>query len=135
MLSEQRVDTAAEEQHIRELIRRAQSGERDVIQATDDSIFVSGAYPEPIIGREELRKNAEQLRQQRRNMAATPLGERLVVVAQSGDLAYDYGTYHMEFDDAEGRHVAIDGASLRAWRKVDGQWKPAVTVAHPYHRE
>lgn len=51
------------------------------------------------------------------------------------DLAYDYGTAHIEFDNAEGQHVALDSAALRVWRKVDGQWKVAIAFAHPYHRE
>lgn len=133
MHSEQRVDTAAEERHIGELIRRAQNGDRDALQGTDDCIFVSGAYPQPIIGREELRKNAERIGQERRNMSTTPLAERLVVVAQSGDLAYDYGTSHMEFDHTDGRHLAFDAARLRVWRKVEGEWQVAVSVGHPYH--
>jgi hypothetical protein len=44
----------SDEQTLRELIRQRNEG-KDVIKYTDNVIFVSGAYPRPIIGREAFR--------------------------------------------------------------------------------
>jgi ketosteroid isomerase-like protein len=46
-----------------------------------------------------------------------------VVVAASGDLAVERGTYHVSYTDAKGKHVDDHGNYITTWKKVGGQWK------------
>jgi uncharacterized protein (TIGR02246 family) len=46
-----------------------------------------------------------------------------VVVASSGDLAVERGTYRVTHTDAKGKPVDDHGNYVTTWKKVDGQWK------------
>jgi ketosteroid isomerase-like protein len=50
---------------------------------------------------------------------------RTIVVAQSGDLAYDLGGWKMIFEGPDGKTEA-PGKSTIIWRKIDGEWKAVV---------
>ena len=52
---------------------------------------------------------------------------RTVVVAASGDLAYDIGPFNIVFETENGRTNA-PAKSTVIWRKLDGEWK-AVAVS------
>ncbi len=49
-----------------------------------------------------------------------------IVVAKSGDMAYDVGTFELTLNDAQGKPSVIVGKFLVAWAKQkNGQWKAA----------
>jgi len=48
-----------------------------------------------------------------------------VKMAQSGDLAVEYGTVHVDVDGADGKKPPTDGAFTTVWEKVDGAWRVA----------
>ena len=50
---------------------------------------------------------------------------RTVFVAESGDLAYDLGSFKMVIEDSEDR-TEIPQKSTNIWRKLEGQWKCVV---------
>jgi ketosteroid isomerase-like protein len=54
-----------------------------------------------------------------------------LVVAKSGDLAYEYSNFRMEWDGPDGKRTGFNGALLRVWRKVDGQWLAEALYARP----
>ena len=56
--------------------------------------------------------------------AALTFGPSRIVVAQSGDMAYDIGTYTYS---ANGR-ADDKGKYLVVWKKQDGQWKVAADM-------
>ena len=116
--------TNADEQTIRDLIRQEEEG-KQAIKYTDDSIFVSGAFPQPLIGLEGRRAaqpRRDELAKIRLN-AKTKREVKRLVVSQSGDLAYDFGNFQMSYDTPEKKHVSFEGSYLRVWRKVGGEWK------------
>jgi uncharacterized protein (TIGR02246 family) len=50
-----------------------------------------------------------------------------VEVAQSGDLAYAYGTYELTFNGPKGKPITDTGKILEIWKKQpDGNWKCAI---------
>lgn len=50
-------------------------------------------------------------------------------VGAAGDLGYTIGTYHMEFQDAQGNPVALDGKYMTIWKKESGgDWMVAVDM-------
>jgi uncharacterized protein (TIGR02246 family) len=50
---------------------------------------------------------------------------RTIVVAASGDLAYDIGPWSMVTEGPQGR-TEVPGKSTIIWRKVAGEWKAAL---------
>jgi len=55
-----------------------------------------------------------------------------IVISDSKDLAYEYSTYNLVSDTKDGRHIDINGALLRVWQKVGGEWKTASTFSRSY---
>lgn len=50
-----------------------------------------------------------------------------VEVSESGDLAYDVGTYALGYDAASGR-VNDNGKYVVVWKKVGGEWKAMADI-------
>lgn len=100
-------------------------------KTTDSIIFVSGAYPRPIIGRRHPRDSATIAAHgetRRRTSASRKLKPQRVVVSKSGDLAYGFALFDMEFDrpDSAGqrtKHVKFEGSQLSVWRKIGDEWQ------------
>ena len=55
-----------------------------------------------------------------------------VVVSDSADLASEYGTFKMSSRSSNGTTRTTEGAYLRVWQKVAGQWKLATEFRRPY---
>jgi hypothetical protein len=108
-------------------------------KAMNDVIFVAGAYPRPIIGgkldpsdKEMAEADAER---NKRSQVVLKTRPQRVVVAKSGDMAYGFALFDMEFDrpDSAGKseHVKFEGSQLTVWRKVDGEWRLAASFNRP----
>jgi ketosteroid isomerase-like protein len=55
-----------------------------------------------------------------------------IVIADSRDLAYEYGKVVTEFDLKSGEHVKLEAGLLRVWQKQAGEWKEAAVFTRPY---
>ena len=55
-----------------------------------------------------------------------------IVIAESRDLAYEYGKVTTEYDLKSGEHVKLEAGLLRVWQKQDGDWKEAAVFTRPY---
>ncbi len=55
-----------------------------------------------------------------------------IVIADSRDLAYEYGKVTTDFDLKSGEHVKLEAGLLRVWQKQDGGWKQAAVFTRPY---
>jgi ketosteroid isomerase-like protein len=118
-----------DEQRLRELVRLENEG-KDVIKYTDEAILSSGAAPLPVIGAEARKKHSEELNSKRFNQKRTVETRRLVV-AKSGDMAYEFGNFTLSFDTPEKKNVALNGSYLRVWRKFGGEWMVDALSARP----
>ncbi|MDB5240925.1 MAG: hypothetical protein JWP57_1550 [Spirosoma sp.] len=125
--------TTADEKAIRQIVDRSNAGERP--NTTDNTIFWSGAYSHPRVGKvseAEGKKMVAEFAKERSNQQQSMKIERLVV-ASSGDIAYEYGTFNLNFDSvSEKKHVSFDGAYLRTWRKEKGQWLVDAAFMRPF---
>ena len=54
-------------------------------------------------------------------------GATRIEVSESGDLAYDVGTYALGFDSESGR-VNDNGKYVVVWKKVGGEWKAVADI-------
>jgi ketosteroid isomerase-like protein len=126
-----------DEQTVRRLIENFDESSK---RTTEDIIFVSGAYPRPLIGRQAIpasdtamtRAEAET-RKRSHEHAKTRVQK--VAVSKSGDMAYGFALFDLEFDqpDSTGKkeHVKFEGSQLTVWRKQKGQWLLAAAFARP----
>ena len=100
---------------------------------TDDGFFWSGAYDKPLIGRAENEEAYRKLQVEapRKNQAAVEHPQR-IVASKSGDMAYEYGSGELSFDDQKtAKHVTFQNAYLRVWKAVDGDCRVAATMIRP----
>ena len=99
---------------------------------TPDAIFWSGAYSKPIRRSDSEASTRSVLigAPGRKNVEATDSPEK-IVVSQGGDMAYEYGTFKLKFDDNVGHHD-LQGALLRVWQKIGGEWKIVAHFQRPY---
>jgi ketosteroid isomerase-like protein len=71
--------------------------------STDDVIFVSGAYPKPMIGRQAIpasdtaMTSAQSETRKRSNQRLKSRVQR-VEVSKGGDMAYGFALFNLEFD-------------------------------------
>jgi ketosteroid isomerase-like protein len=85
-----------------------------------NSIFVSGAYGKPIVGRDT---KAEPLRPGERKNQKSRETIRRLDVSKSGDIAWEFTDFRLSWDDpATGKHIDFPGSMLRVWEKIDGRW-------------
>lgn len=111
---------------------RQQITKPDANAIADDDYFFSGALEKPVVGEAAAEKAFAPVAAQRRNEKRYPLNPDRIVVSPSGDMAYEYGTGQMSFDERDsGKHIAFTAAYLRVWRAVDGSCKQAAAMFEP----
>jgi ketosteroid isomerase-like protein len=66
----------------------------------------------------------------RKNSTLKTSPER-IVIAKGGDMAYEYSTFTLSYDDARG-HRQLEGALLRIWQNDGAAWKVAAVFQRPY---
>jgi ketosteroid isomerase-like protein len=108
----------------------------DVNAVADDAYYFTGALDQPVVGKAAHDSAMKAVEESRQNLQTTPLRPDRVVVAPSGDMAYEYGTEHVSFDErAGGKHRDFTTAYLRVWRAVDGQCKIAALMSEREGKE
>jgi ketosteroid isomerase-like protein len=126
--------TAAAQSNAAEQAIRAQIEKRDGRGADSvyrkESIFWSGAYSKPQVTGRAVNPTELLAAPGRKNVLGKTQVEK-IVVATSGDMAYEYSTFTLAFDDDTGHHDR-KGAVLCVWQRVDGQWLTAAEFRRPY---
>ena len=99
---------------------------------TDDYYLFNPLLDTPVVGteeREKVNKSHEPLMAKRKNMHTTPFKTERVVVAPSGDMAYEYGTGQISYDDGDtGKHIETTLARLSVWKADGGSCRAAATM-------
>jgi hypothetical protein len=115
------------EQFVKELVSK---NNRNAV--ADDAYFFSGALQKPVIGGAAKDQAFKPVAAQRKNHTQEPLKPERIVAAPSGEMAYEYGTGNVSFEEASsGKHIAFTAAYLRVWRSIDGSCKEAAFMAEP----
>ena len=106
----------------------------DAALVSDDIVYVTGQYEQPLEGKQAIAEARKRLRQEpsraRTNEKRTTTVKRLRV-ADSGELAYEYSDATNEFDRPDGTHVAGTVSMLRVWRKIGDIWKVEAAFIRP----
>jgi ketosteroid isomerase-like protein len=120
-----------DEQTLRDLISRADK-EPNVIKRTDDTIFVSGAFARPVVGKQDRAAQSKMGEVNKSRINQTQKTELvLLVISDSKDMVYDFGNFTVDYDSADKQHVNFNGSYLRVWRKVKGEWMAEAFFARP----
>lgn len=109
------------------------AAQKQSVKYSDDSFFWTGAYDKPMIGKAEHEAAARRMKNEapRKNQSAAEHPQR-IVVAKSGDVAYEYGSGDMSYDDQKtGKHVTFQGAYLRVWKSAGGECEVAAFMYRP----
>jgi hypothetical protein len=115
------------EQFVKERVSTNQSGGR-----ADDAYFFSGALEKPVVGEAAKDQAFKPVAAQRKNHTQEPLKPERIVAAPSGEMAYEYGTGNVSFEEvSSGKHIAFTAAYLRVWRSIDGSCKEVAFMAEP----
>jgi hypothetical protein len=127
---------AEEEAAIRQIIaahdQKGGGGLEGVPQLADRVIW-TGAEKRPMMGDEKGELRSTSSVPNRVPGHTTIKTEPIrIVVADSRDLAYEYGKVTTEFDLKSGEHVKLEAGMLRVWQKQDGNWKEAAVFTRPY---
>ncbi len=111
---------------------RDESGKPGPLLKTDDYYLFNPMLEKPVVGTEErnkANKSLEPLMAKRKNVKNGPPTVERIVVAPSGDMAYEYGTFHFSYDDSDtGEHVEPQVAFLWIWRSDGGSCKLAAAM-------
>lgn len=115
------------EQAIRTAIRNGST------TATEDSFFWSGAFDKPLIGKAaQEAAGLKAKRDEPRKNSVSSLHPQKIEPSSSGDMAYEYGTGNLAYDEPEtGKHTAFDLAYLRVWKASGGECKLAAEMYRP----
>ncbi len=127
---------AAEEAAIRKIIAahdQKGGGGLEGVPQLEDRVIWTGSAKRPMVGDEK-----EQLLSASSVLNRVPGHTTIktepirIVIAESRDLAYEYGKVTTEFDLKSGEHVKLEAGLLRVWQKQDGNWKEAAVFTRPY---
>ncbi len=123
------IDLAAEAQAVRD----RSAAWLQLAQAKDTAGIVNGSYTSNAVtmfdgnirkGSAEIQAGMDAENAEAPNSSIT-WSTTDVQVAQSGELAYELGTFTFDPDGAEPK-PAVSGEFVTVWTKVDGNWRAAV---------
>jgi hypothetical protein len=126
--------TPSPEQQIRDqIIKFDTAPEVEVSAMFDKDVVVwTGAYAKPQTPSVPT-DPADLLASPGRKNVVQKTSVQRIVVSKSGDMAYEYSTHTLSFDDDRG-HQEPKGALLRVWRRTEAEWKIAAWFQRSYGR-
>jgi len=129
------LDRRGDEAAIRALVAQRDGG--GPIPSTTDRVLWQGSFQKPIVGQETptLRTHDRGIENRVPNTTKNTTTVRRIVIAESGDLAYEYSDGTLGFDLKDGTHISSPTSTLRVWQKQDGQWKMAASFTLTHYRD
>lgn len=122
MLGQQTKNDKTDEQVLREIVQKENEGTRRKL--TEDTILYNATVPRPVIGREAVTAKAQEVSASHENEKREKQVRRLVV-AKSGDLAYEFGDTVISFDTpdkaAHQFYQFIPQSLAQRRRRMDGR--------------
>src|SRR5260370_24429744 len=74
------------------------------LPVADDAFSYMPPYGKPVVGKPAMDDANKKSFSDRTNIKSSWVGEHKIVSSPSGDMAYEYGTRHVSYDDKEGHH-------------------------------
>jgi ketosteroid isomerase-like protein len=111
---------------------KASEVNKDPNAIAESIYFFSWALEKPVVGKEQFYEAFAQTMGNLKNHKHAPEHMDRLVVAGSGDMAYEYGSTQVSFDERGSRtHIAFSAAYLRVWRAIGGECKIVAEMYKP----
>ena len=104
------------------------------IPVADDAFSYMPPYGKPVVGKPAIQEANKKSFSDRTNVKSSWVGEHRIVSAPSGDMAFEYGTRHVSYDDKEGHHE-FEAVMLHVYKANGGVCQMAAMTMHPLGEE
>lgn len=111
---------------------KAQAATEHPNSVADDAYFFSGALDKPVVGRAAAFKAFAPVAAERKDENHEPPRPDRIAAAPSGEMAYDYGTAHVSYNERQsGKPIVFTAAYLRVWRAEGSVCRLAAEMFQP----
>jgi hypothetical protein len=100
----------------------------------DDAFSYMPPYGKPVVGKPAMEDANKKSFSDRSNVKSSWVGEHRIVSAPSGDMAYEYGTRHVSYDDKDGHHE-FEAVMLHVYKANGAVCQMAAMTMHPLGEE
>ena len=96
----------------------------------DDAFSYMPPYGKPVVGKPAMDDANKKSFSDRTNVKSSWVGDHKIVSSPSGDMAYEYGTRHVSYDDKEGHHE-FEAVMLHVYKAKKGACQLAAMTMQP----
>jgi len=100
------------------------------LPVADDAFSYMPPYGKAVVDKPAMQDANKKSFSDRTNIKNSWVGEHRIVAAPSGEMAYEYGTVHVSYDDKEGHHE-FEAVMLHVYKAKDGVCQMAAMTMHP----
>jgi ketosteroid isomerase-like protein len=100
------------------------------LPTADDVFSYMPPYGKPVIGKPATQAANKKSFSARTNITRSWVGDHRIVSTASGDMAYEYGTVHMGYDEG-GKHNEFEAVMLTVYKAKDGVCQTAALTMQP----
>jgi len=100
------------------------------LPVADDAFSYMPPYGKPVVGKPAMDDANKKSFSDRTNVKSSWVGEHRIVSSPSGDMAYEYGTRHVSYDDKDGHHE-FEAVMLHVYKANAGVCQMAAMTMHP----
>jgi hypothetical protein len=100
------------------------------LPAADDVFSYMPPYGKPVVGKPAIQAANKKSFSARTNITRAWVGDHRIVSTPSGDMAYEYGTVHMGYDEG-GKHNEFEAVMLTVYKAKDGVCQTAALTMQP----
>lgn len=104
------------------------------LPAADDAFSYMPPYGKPAIGKPAIRSAQEKSFSARTNITRAWVGDHRIVSTPAGDMAYEYGTVHMGYDES-GKHQEFEAVMLTVYKANGGVCQMAAMTMQPIEEQ
>ncbi len=100
------------------------------LPAADDVFSYMPPYGKPVVGKPAIQAANSKSFSDRTNITRSWVGDHRIVSTPSGDMAYEYGTVHMGYEEG-GKHNEFEAVILSVYKAKDGVCQTAASTMQP----
>jgi len=104
------------------------------LPAADDMFSYMPPYGRPVVGKPAIRSAQEKSFSGRTNMTRAWVGDHRIVSTPAGDMAYEYGTVHMGYDEG-GKHTEFEAVMLTVFKANGSVCQMAAMTMQPIEEQ
>jgi len=100
------------------------------LPVADDVFSFMPPFGKPVVGKAQARAVGAKAFGERTNITRSWAGDHRIVTNPSGDMAYEYGTMRMGYDEA-GKHTDFEAVLLTVYQARNGTCQIVASTMHP----